>query len=179
MIWGDNIYQRRAAVGFRSGEVRAEGGRLALRQTVNLDQAFEEVRQEQDRIVWKSAAVSNDRDGMIVDISEAGDGHLQFRYDDSDTMGLYEVRIPLAELRKRGCWSFAGAAKNPVSHPYMKKMGVEPAFFIEAELINLDGPLDVDLAYEDREKLKPGDYYYIRMEQLDTAKAWSSPVWVN
>ena len=24
-----------------------------------------------------------------------------------------------------------------------------------------------------------GDYYYVRMEQLDSAKAYSSPVWVN
>jgi hypothetical protein len=58
-------------------------------------------------------------------------------------------------------------------------MGVEPAFFLECELVSDETPLDYTLEYEDREPAKSGDYYYIRVEQLDTNLAWSSPVWVN
>ncbi|MEK7752783.1 MAG: hypothetical protein AAB654_12755 [Acidobacteriota bacterium] len=176
VIWGDNLYQRRAATGLRSGELRPERGRLRLARPINLDQAFEHVEQAGDRITWTTAAVSNDRDGFLADISEA-DGDLLFRLDDSDTMGLFEVRVPLAQLRRDGyfSWSKPGA----VSHPYMEKMGVKPAFFLECELVNPEGPADFDLNYQDRGPLKSGDYYYLRMEQLDTNKAWSSPVWID
>ena len=61
----------------------------------------------------------------------------------------------------------------------MEKMGVEPAFFLKCELVDVNGPRDVTVDYLDRTPRKPGDYYYVRIEQLDTNKAWSSPVWMN
>jgi hypothetical protein len=177
VIWGDNFYQRRAAAGLRSGELRPESGKLRLERTIHLDQAFEQVRQEGDRITWKTAAISNDRDGFLADISEVTGDALHFRLDDSDTMGLFEVRIPLEQLKRDGYFAWSHPGKEP--HSYMRKMGVEPAFFVECELVNPDGPMDLDLSYDDRKPLKPGDYWYLRAEQLDTNKAWSSPVWVN
>jgi len=179
VVWGDNLYQRRAAVGLREGELRPETGRLRLREPVHLDQAFEYVLQDGTGIRWKTAAVSNDRDGFLVDISEAGGESLLFRLDDSDTLGLFEVKIPLAQLAREGWFHWRAPAQRPLRHAYMQKMGVQPAFFLECDLVNPAGPMDVELRYQDREPLKPGDYYYVRMEQLDTNKAWSSPVWVN
>ena len=176
VVWGDNVYERRAAVGLRSGELRPENGKLLLRSAIGLDQAFEHVEQHGNGITWTTAAVSNDRDGFLADVSPVG-GDLLFRLDDSDTMGLFEVRIPLAQLKRDGYffWSKPGA----VSHPYMRKMGVQPAFFLECEMVNTEGPLDLELNYQDRGPLRSGDYYRLRMEQLDTNKAWSSPVWIN
>lgn len=177
VVWGDNVYQRRAVVGMTQGELRAAGGRLQLREIIHRDQAFESVREDGGRIVWNSAAVSNDRDGFLADISEAT-GPLQFRLDDSEQLGVFEVSIPLEQLQQDG--HFAWSRKSDrVKHSYMAKMGVEPEFFLECELVSLDGPMDVTLGYKDRERLKPGDYYYVRVEQLDTNKAWSSPVWVD
>jgi len=179
VVWGDNLYQRRAAVGMASGELRADTGRLRLESLISRDQAFEEIRQDGPRIVWNTAAVSNDRDGFLVDLSEATGEALLFRLDDSKDMGVFEVRIPLAQLQRDGYfrWSRRGDAR--VKHPYMEKMGVPPAFFLECDLVDASGPMDFSFNYEDRGPLKPGDYYYLRVEQLDTNKAWSSPVWVN
>jgi len=179
VVWGDNIYQRRAAVGLRPGQLSSEGGRLRLRQAVDLDQAFEGVHQKEDSIIWKTAAVSGDRDGFLVDIAEVTGEALVFLLDDSDTAGLFQVRIPLADLRRDGYFAWSRPADARVDHPYMKRMGVAPAFFLECELVNPQGPLDAAIDYVDREPPKAGDYFYVRMEQLDTHKAWSSPVWVN
>lgn len=179
VVWGDNLYQRRAAVGLREGALRPQSGRLCLREPLHLDQAFEEVVQDGAGIRWKTAAVSNDRDGFLADISEVGGDYLLFRLDDSDTLGIFELKIPLAQLERDGWFHWRGAPQRPLRHAYMEKMGVPPAFFVECDLVNPEGPLDVELRYQDREPLKPGDYYYLRMEQLDTNKAWSSPVWVN
>lgn len=179
VVWGDNIYQRRAAVGLREGQLSAQQGRLELRKPIHLDQAFEQVWQQGDYVRWKTAAVSNDRDGFLVDISQAGGDYLLFRLDDSDTLGLFEIKIPLAELERNGYFHTRLPAKQPIKHAYMEKMGVAPALLLECDLVNPEGPMDAQLDYEDREPLKPGDYYYVRMEQLDTNKAWASPVWVN
>ncbi|HLF24043.1 MAG TPA: DUF3604 domain-containing protein, partial [Burkholderiales bacterium] len=106
IVWGDNIYQRRAATGFRSGSLTPSGGRLRMRAPVNIDQGFEEVRQQANGIVWSSAAVSNDRDGVLVDIAETSGGSLRFRLDDSGTIGVVDTEIPLAELEANGHWEF-------------------------------------------------------------------------
>jgi hypothetical protein len=176
IVWGDNIYQRRAAIGLRAGSLRAAG--LRLRQTVNLDQAFEEITQTRDGLLWKTAAVSGDRDGVLVDLAEVSDDSLLFRLDDSGTVGIVEFAIPLKQLREQGRFTYRHAAPH-VSHPYMKQMDLEPAFTVECELIEQNAPLDAAFEFVDRDALKPGDYFYLRLEQLDTNKAWTSPVWVN
>lgn len=176
VVWGDNFYQRRAAEGMRAGWLKPEGGRLRLVRTVHLDQAFEQVRQEDGGIAWTTAAVSNDRDGFLADISELT-GDLVFHLDDSDTMGLFEVRVPLAELKREGYFAWSKPGRQ--GHAYMEKMGVKPAFFLECELVNPEASMDLNLTFDDRAPVKPGDFWYVRMEQLDTNKAWSSPVWAN
>ncbi len=177
VVWGDNIYQRRAAQGLRSGEVHPSGGRLRLVQPIHLDQGFESLQQRGDGISWSTAAVSNDRDGFLADISETSGDALVFRFADADTVGNIEVRIPLDQLRRTG--HFAWSTPANWKHPYMDRMRVAPAFFLECELVSPAAPMDVNFTYKDLGPLKPGDYYYIRMEQLDTNKGWSSPVWVN
>lgn len=177
VIWGDNVYQRRAATGMTKGRLSPAGGELRLVSPINRDQAFEEVKQAGNSIEWFTAAVSNDRDGALVDISKVTGDTLEFTLDDSSQMGMMKVSVPLSELREKGYFSWNQT--GPVKHPYMEKMGVKPAFFLECELVDVNGPRDLDLTYVDRTPVKPGDYYYLRVEQFDTNKAWSSPVWMN
>jgi hypothetical protein len=176
VVWGDNIYQRRAAVGMCPGKLSAEAGTIRLERTVHRDQAFEEYRQEGAAVSWFSSAVSNDRDGILVDISEAT-GSLHFTLDDSAQMGIMDVSIPLDQLRRDGYFAWSKTAQ--VKHPYMEKMGVKPTFFLECELVNPNGSKDASVEYVDRGPRRSGDYYYLRIEQLDGNKAWSSPVWLN
>lgn len=174
--WGDNLYQRRANVGLSDGELRAASGRLRLDQVIDQDNSFETFQQSGDLITWRSATTSNDRDGLLVDISEAAEALILVR--DDPNLGRHEVRIPLSELRRNGTFRWQS---QPIEseHRYMRKMGVPELFTVECELIAPDAPLDVDFQYEDRRKPEPGDYYYLRVEQTDTVLAWSSPVWFN
>jgi len=175
-VWGDNIYQRRATQGLRSGELRAAAGRLRLLQPLHLDQGFESVEQRSDAIGFTTAAVSGDRDGFLADIA-AVSGDLVFKFTDADSVGTIEVKIPLEQLRRTGHFAWSAPAKW--QHPYMERMKLAPTFFLECELVNANAPMDVNFSYKDLGPLKPGDYYYLRMEQLDTNKGWTSPVWVN
>ena len=47
------------------------------------------------------------------------------------------------------------------------------------QVVNPQAPMDGEFDYLDKANLQPGDYYYIRLTQLDGAHAWSSPIWVG
>ena len=68
---------------------------------------------------------------------------------------------------------------NCPTHFYMKKMGLKRTFFLNCELVNDKRPLDYEFSYEDNTPVKPGDYYYLRAEQITTDMVWSSPVWID
>ena len=176
--WGDNIYQRRTVRAMASGSVTASEGRLVLKQPLHLDVAFEHIRQQGDAIAWRTAATSNDREGFLADLSQVTGDSLHFEIEDPD-LGPMSVEIPLETLNSDGHFAWRSLGNGSVEHSYMKKMGVEPAFFVECELVNGEGPMDFEFSYEDHTELAPGDYYYLRVEQLDTNLAWSSPVWAN
>ena len=178
IIWGDNLYQRRACVGLRSGSLEASQGRLQLIQFIHRDQAFETMQEQDGRIEWQTASVSNDRDGALVDLSGVKGEYLIFRHNDEGGFGLIEVRIPLKQLYEQGSFQWQGGS-NLVTHPYLEKMGIKPRFTLRCDLVDPRGPMDVAFTFQDLEEAKPGDFYYLRIEQLDTNKAWSSPVWVN
>ena len=177
VTWGDNIYQRRANVGMAEGELSARSGALRLEGALHLDQEFESMRQDGGAVRWRTAATSNDRDGMLVRI-DGVEGSLDFRLDDPH-LGAISFAIPLEELRRDGYSRFRTRGETPYEHSYLKMMGTEAFFELECELVNADAPMDVELDYEDRDGAAPGDYYYLRMEQLDTNKGWASPVWFN
>jgi hypothetical protein len=47
------------------------------------------------------------------------------------------------------------------------------------QVVNEKAPMDGEVDYIDRSDPQPGDYYYVRLTQLDGAHAWSSPIWVG
>ena len=50
---------------------------------------------------------------------------------------------------------------------------------IRMQLIDPGAPMDRQLRYIDSEGGESGDYYYIRVDQTNGARAWSSPIWVG
>jgi len=176
--WGDNLYQRRANISLSEGSLSSASGTLFLRRILQRDQSFESIRQDGDAVRWRASTTSNDRDAFLVDVSDAAGDSLRFRLEDAK-FGTLGADIPLDKLRQDGHFAWQSPPNSPIEHSYMQKMGVEPTFFLECELVNPEGPMDLNLTFEDREQPTPGDYYYLRIEQLDTNLAWSSPVWFN
>jgi hypothetical protein len=50
---------------------------------------------------------------------------------------------------------------------------------VSLQLVPSDAALDQEFEYTDRATPKSGDYYYVRVRQVDGAMAWSSPWWVG
>jgi hypothetical protein len=47
------------------------------------------------------------------------------------------------------------------------------------EVVDAAGALDRDFVWTDMTEARDGDYYYVRVTQLDGTQAWSSPFWVG
>ena len=61
-----------------------------------------------------------------------------------------------------------------------RKLPAEPdSDRVALQLIADDRPLDCDFEFVDHGDARHGDYYYVRVKQLDGAMAWSSPIWVG
>lgn len=50
---------------------------------------------------------------------------------------------------------------------------------LSAQIVTRGQALDREFRYTDRAAAAPGDYYYLRVRQIDGAMAWSSPFWVG
>jgi len=50
---------------------------------------------------------------------------------------------------------------------------------ITLHVIDAAAPLDQEIEFTDLEGIAPGDYYYVRVNQLDGGRAWTSPWWVG
>jgi hypothetical protein len=50
---------------------------------------------------------------------------------------------------------------------------------VSVRVIDRHGPLDRELEFVDLDRPTDGDYYYVRVAQLDGGMAWSSPWWVG
>ncbi|MFN0120655.1 MAG: DUF3604 domain-containing protein [Blastocatellia bacterium] len=50
---------------------------------------------------------------------------------------------------------------------------------VQLQLVPGDGALDREFTWADLAELKEGDYYYVRVAQVDGSMAWSSPFWVG
>lgn len=50
---------------------------------------------------------------------------------------------------------------------------------IQVQLIAPEAKLDQEFSYVDAADPQPGDYYYLRVVQVDGSMAWSSPFWVG
>ncbi len=50
---------------------------------------------------------------------------------------------------------------------------------VSAQLVPDQASLDQEFSYVDQGDLRPGDYYYVRVRQVDGSVAWSSPFWAD
>ena len=76
------------------------------------------------------------------------------------------VRLGLADMRR-------GQLERPLPADGYPEDGVTLRRIIR------DGERDVEFSYTDEREPGEGDYYYVRVRQVNDAMAWSSPVWVG
>ena len=89
--------------------------------------------------------------------------------------GGYE-RTPQRLRANRQAFRFGDLGGNVDRREYRV---LEHTDALSVQLVSPAGSLDQEFTYTDRDEAAPGDYYYLRVRQIDGAVAWSSPFWVG
>ena len=111
----------------------------------------------------EGAALSTE---IILDLDETVEfGKAPVMIRGYKTIPAQRVRLPFGELN-------AGLLVKDVP------VGRDPDT-ISIQLVGDNRPLDYDFDFVDTGEMGRGDYYYVRVKQLNGAMAWSSPVWVG
>ena len=104
---------------------------------------------------------------MVLDLEEAAEtGSAPPFYRPRAVIPGGRVRLPLTELR-------GGRLEKllPIENYHRDS--------VTLRRVRPDGPRDLTFSYTDTDTPRQGDYYYVRVRQLNDAMAWSSPVWVG
>jgi len=164
------------------GTIEVEGARVASVRTSGLDNVYLEsaaIDPADPSRVRFHVETRGRRDVLLLELEGAGRGTaLVVRLDPSREYGFApvlvrrpaeipggEVRMPLADLE---------------SGRLERELQVDAhTDRIRLQVIDPEAPLDQEVAFTDMEPPQPGDYYYVRVTQLDGGRAWSSPFWVG
>ncbi len=119
------------------------------------------------------------RDVMLVELDGAG-GSTVFRFQTEARMELKYSRpvkrqpaqIPAADVRLR----LGDLHGGRLSHEFQVGEHIDA---IRLQAIDPEGSFDQAFRFTDLESPGQGDYYYIRVTQMDGGRAWSSPFWVG
>jgi hypothetical protein len=157
VLWGGT--EQRGTAGEQKvvwdGALRALGGEITSVSAVGLQSGTDHVRQMgRHQVSWSSATAGNDM-GLICRLE--GDAGARFQFE----TGPCAFDFSMAQTSAEGWRVDAGGASRFVE--------VGPA---AAD----DGPRDVEYSFCDEEPLGGEIPYWVRVVQVDRARAWSSPV---
>ena len=104
---------------------------------------------------------------VLLDLEEAREtGSAPPFYRPPATIPASQVRLPLADMRRGRLERSLPVADYPDDGIVLR------------QVVN-NGPREVEFSYVDDETPRQGDYYYVRVRQMNDAMAWSSPIWVG
>jgi len=119
------------------------------------------------------------RDTMLIELDGASASTvLRVHLEPTREYGFAPVLVrppadlPAADLRLR----FSGLSDGMLEHELPVGDHTDR---VTLQVVDPQAPLDQEFSYADLGDTQPGDYYYLRVTQLDGGRAWSSPWWVG
>jgi hypothetical protein len=120
------------------------------------------------------------RDGILLKLAGASSGttfDVELEPTREEGFGRPDTIRPAADLpADRLTLPFAELADGRLERELHVGRNVDR---VSVEIVDRDAAMDRDFEYTDMDDVEPGDYYYVRVTQLDSGKAWSSPFWVG
>jgi hypothetical protein len=164
------------------GTLEVEGARITGVRRTGLDNPL------RDRLEWDPATPQSVRfsiltrgraDSILLDLDGAGaQTRLHFLLEATKEMGAASTRRPLHDVPAADFTLALDALEKGRLEHEMAPVG-EHVDRVSLQVVNPDAPLDQKLEYTDLDAKGDGDYYYVRVTQLDGGRAWSSPFWVG
>ena len=164
------------------GAVTVEGARLAGLRTLHFDNKHREwarIEGAAGNTVRFSAGTRGQADTLLLELEGASPStKLTFVLEAAREWG--KSPVPVRPPRDLPAKTFE-IALHELSDGF-KQHDVSDGMDRDAvtvELIGGDMPRETELEFTDTGAMQHGDYYYVRVDQLDGARAYSSPVWVG
>ncbi len=164
------------------GAVKVEGASLAGMRTLHFDNRHREWARIADgdaNTVLFSTGTRGQADTLLVELSSASPSTvLSFDLEGAREWGKSPApvrplrRLPGKRLRIALSELADGFGRKDLSDSIDRDA-------ITLELIGGDMPMAAEIEFTDTGEMRPGDYYYVRADQLDGARAYSSPAWVG
>jgi hypothetical protein len=164
------------------GTVRVAGARVVGLSTPSFDNRYLEraaIDPEDPNLIRFHTETRGRRDAILVELEGASRAtSFTFRVEPAREVGMASgpvrrpAMVPSAEFGLR----MSDLVEGRLEHELKMEQFIDQ---VSLEVIEEDGALDMDFSYTYLEDPRPGDYYYVRVTQLDGGRAWSSPFWVG
>jgi hypothetical protein len=164
------------------GTIEVEGARILQVQTSGLDNVYNEraaIDEAAPSKVKFHVETRGRKDSLLLELDGVSSGtvvtvHLDpsREYGASPPLVRRAAELPAADVR-------FGLGELVEGRLEQKLMVDEHEDRVEVQVVNPDGPLDQTVTFTDMDAPRSGDYYYLRVTQIDGGRAWSSPFWVG
>ncbi len=162
------------------GVLAIEGAQLVDVRPVGFENRYREwARREGSNRVRFQTETRGRRDTMLLELENAGPGTvLEFRLEPTRERKYAPVLLrPAADLPGEVVrLSLRDLRKSRLEHEFSVGAHTD---WLTLQVVNPEASLDREFEFADLHSPAPGDYYYVRVTQLDGGRAWSSPFWVG
>lgn len=186
LVWTDTYGSRRVDDSLTTGRIVAPGGSLRLVASLNTYTRTDAFVEEAGTVRFRSSGYSGITRGVLLEALDDV-GELCFQLHDRHlgaTTLEEEVAVSLQDEHVR----ITRPLRVDPALPRWRLFTPEPhlpEFALEADWVDVEGPRALRLRWDgvvgatgtSTGEGDAGDYFYVRLEQIDGAVAWSSPVW--
>lgn len=177
LAWTDSCCSRRVDDSVTTGRVNLPGAALALSQTLRTYNHTDAFVERNGGIDFRSNAYSGIARGFVAEVRGAPAGLLTFAIDDRarDERVLDETIALELDGQHGEVTRVLTGGPEWIHRPVFSPQPHTPVFTLQRDWVDLQGPE----VFEDGWTVdaRPGDFCYLRFEQLDGTRAWSSPIW--
>ncbi len=161
------------------GTITVENAKLVGLHNLHFDNNHKEWLEADGNTVRFSAGSRGQAETIQLDLEGASPStKLTFAIEPGQEWG--KSPVPIRPLKKLPAENFSialnqlkdGYVKHDVSHGMDRDE-------VTLELVGGSTATEADIEFTDTGDMQHGDYYYVRVDQLDGARAYSSPTWVG
>ena len=165
IVWSGARIKGRDRIATWDGELRLEGTQISQADGYAFDSAAEGIRSvSADHVAWQSVT-SGDEDGVIVELADVGRGaRLHFQ------SALTEFHLELDRIED-------GPFVHPVGGEGLQVCVEYVPLGTGSRHVSFDA--EIPLSGDDKAPSTEATAVYVRLTQVDGARAWSSPFYVS
>ena len=165
-----------------SGRLTVKGASLSAMRPLHFDNRHKEwarVADDDPNSLRFSTGTRGQADTLLLELEGAGrDTSISFELEGRREWGKSPVPVrPLRDLpAKRFEIALRELSEGIVTRDLSDSVDRDT---VTVELIGGEMPTEAEISFADTGEMRHGDYYYVRVDQMDGARAYSSPVWVG